>query len=63
MHPDQEPLRYPFADEMVTLALKSYALRNTMTGKCMLKGKGIPEWAMSNKTHLLERAQWNNNHR
>ena len=52
LHPDEEPLRYPFADDMVTLALKSYALRNTFTGRYLLKGKGIPEWMMSNKTEL-----------
>jgi len=43
-----EPLRYAFADEFVTLALKTYALRSTITGKCLLKGKGIPEFMLKN---------------
>ena len=29
---DDEPLRYPFADEFVTLALKTYALKSNLTG-------------------------------
>jgi hypothetical protein len=43
---------------MITLALKSYALKNTYTGKFLLKGKGIPEWMVGNedKLDLLPRA-------
>ena len=47
---------------MTTLCLKTYAMKNTMTGKFILKGKGIPEWMM-NKPSMLARAKWNGNER
>lgn len=39
-----EPLKYTFADEFVTLCCKSYALKSNYTGVCLLKGKGIPNY-------------------
>lgn len=56
-----EPLEYPFADEIVCLALKSYAIRSThKTGKTMIRGKGIPQWMISGSGDD-KRCKWNNN--
>ena len=42
-----EPLRYEFFDEFVTVALKTYAIKSNITNRFLLKGKGIPEWMVS----------------
>lgn len=51
---NDEPLRYPFADEFVALALKTYALKSNFTGKTLLKGKGIPAWMIRQEDEETE---------
>jgi hypothetical protein len=56
-------MNYPFGDEAVTLTTKSYAIRSTITGKCLLRGKGISEWMMKDDDKQKSRSKWNCNDR